>query len=188
MSQTSPTPEIMEGRVKTIHPKIAGGILAKRDSHAEVAKEHGLVIDIVVVNLYPFAATIAKPDVTLDEAVETDIGGPGMIRAAAKNYHWVTVITDPTDYEPVLDALQNGDTTLEQRKKLAIKTFAHTAEYDSQIAGYLADEHFPETLAIGVNKKADLRYGKPPSTSRRLYQWQSGHCPSGTIARQATIL
>lgn len=138
-------PEIMNGRVKTLNPKIHGGILAVRDNpeHVQQMQENGIVpIDMVVVNLYPFKATIRKPDVTLAEAVENiDIGGPAMIRAAAKNFKFVTVVTSPDTYEKIAKMVaETGGVDYETRKKLAADAFAHTAEYDAMIAGYLARE------------------------------------------------
>jgi phosphoribosylaminoimidazolecarboxamide formyltransferase/IMP cyclohydrolase len=137
-------PEMMDGRVKTLHPKIHGGLLAIRDNeeHVKQAKAYGVeFIDMVVVNLYPFEATIAKPNVTLDEAIENiDIGGPTMIRAAAKNYKYVAVVTDPSQYNEVLDELEknNGALSLETRFKLAKAVFRLTAHYDKTISEYLA--------------------------------------------------
>lgn len=132
-------PEMMDGRVKTLHPKIHGGLLARRDldSHLDAAKSHEIdLIDLVVVNLYPFKETILKPDVTYADAVENiDIGGPSMLRSAAKNHASVTVVVDPADYAVVLDELKNaGETTLDTRKCLAAKVFRHTAAYDALIA------------------------------------------------------
>src|ERR1043165_5663736 len=132
-------PEMMDGRVKTLHPKVHGGLLHLRDNpeHVAQAKEHGIEpIDLVVVNLYPFEKTVAKPDVTLDEAIENiDIGGPSMLRSAAKNYRHVTVVTDPADYADVLENMQanEGATTLKLRERLAIKVFVTTSGYDSAI-------------------------------------------------------
>jgi len=136
-------PEMMDGRVKTLHPKIHGGILALRDNpeHMKALKEHGIKkIDMIVVNLYPFEQTISKPDVTFEEAIENiDIGGPTMIRAAAKNFRHVVVVVDPADYNTVLNEMkeQKGDVSYETRLRLAQKVFAHTAHYDSLIADYL---------------------------------------------------
>jgi IMP cyclohydrolase (EC 3.5.4.10)/phosphoribosylaminoimidazolecarboxamide formyltransferase (EC 2.1.2.3) len=135
-------PEIMDGRVKTLHPKIHGGLLGRRGVDEEVMRQHGIdAIDLVVVNLYPFAATIAKPNCTYEDAIENiDIGGPAMVRAAAKNHDRVTIVVDPADYALVLDEMSRnqGAVTLETRKRLAAKAFAHTASYDSMVASYLA--------------------------------------------------
>ncbi len=136
-------PEIMDGRVKTLHPKIHGGILAVRDnpSHREQMKDNGIEpIDLVVVNLYPFRQTIARSDVDIGEAIENiDIGGPAMIRSAAKNHAWVTVVVDPGDYAGVIRELAGtGSISPETRKKFAVKAFRHTSEYDAAIEGYLS--------------------------------------------------
>jgi phosphoribosylaminoimidazolecarboxamide formyltransferase / IMP cyclohydrolase len=136
-------PEIMDGRVKTLHPRVHGGILAVRDNelHREQMKQNGIMpIDLVAVNLYPFVQTIAKAGVTIEEAIENiDIGGPAMVRSAAKNHRYVTVIVDPADYKPVADEIaRSGVVTLEKRRRLAVKAFAHTAAYDAEIAGYLS--------------------------------------------------
>ena len=134
-------PEMMDGRVKTLHPKIHGGLLARRDldSHVSAMKAHDILpIDLVIVNLYPFKETIVKPDVTYADAVENiDIGGPSMLRSAAKNHASVTVVVDPADYALVLDAFsEHGDTSYDTRQKLAAKVFRHTAAYDALIAEY----------------------------------------------------
>src|SRR6188768_4492023 len=136
-------PEVLEGRVKTLHPRVHGGLLYKRGNpkHEEEAREHGFEpIDLVVVNLYPFEQTVAKPDVTLAEAIENiDIGGPSMIRSAAKNYESVTVVVDPADYDLVLETMRDnkGETTLKLRERLAIKAFIKTGEYDRAIGSFL---------------------------------------------------
>ena len=145
VSDVTGFPEIMDGRVKTLNPKIHGGILAVRDNpeHVQQMKENGIVpIDMVVVNLYPFKMTIQKPDATLEEAVENiDIGGPAMIRAAAKNFKFVTVVTNPDRYEEIAKMVaENGGVDYETRKKLAAEAFAHTADYDKMIADYLAKQ------------------------------------------------
>lgn len=161
-------PEMLDGRVKTLHPKIHGGLLGRRDvtSHVEAVKEHEIQwIDYVVVNLYPFKETIAKPETTLGEAVEQiDIGGPSMLRSGAKNFDSVTVVVDPADYPVVLEEIRgNGQTTLSTRKRLAAKVFRHTAAYDALIAAYLTaevGETFPEKLTVTYEKKQGLRYGE----------------------------
>ena len=134
-------PEIMDGRVKTLHPKIHGGILARRDLDAETLAEHGIVgIDLVAVNLYPFEQTIARPDCTLALAVENiDIGGPAMLRAAAKNHRHVLAIAAPADYDETARRLREGRADVDFRRQLAAKAFAHTAAYDRAVAGYLAE-------------------------------------------------
>jgi phosphoribosylaminoimidazolecarboxamide formyltransferase/IMP cyclohydrolase len=166
-------PEILDGRVKTLHPAVHAGILARRDSpaHMQALEEHAIgPIDLVVVNLYPFAATIARPGVTLDEALEQiDIGGPAMLRAAAKNHPHVLPIVDPADYGAVLAALREGQASPELRRRLAAKAFAHTAAYDAAIAAYLAGEAFPAMLPLAFQKAADLRYGENPHQAAALY-------------------
>src|SRR5579872_802247 len=161
VSQVTQFPEMMDGRVKTLHPKIHGGILGLRDEHAAVAKAHDIPwIDLVVVNLYPFAATIEKPDVTFDDAIENiDIGGPTLIRAAAKNMGWVGVVVDPADYEMVLKELTaNHNLSFQMRKQLAIKAFQHTAEYDSLIYRYLSKNNdFSEHIELTLKKHMELR-------------------------------
>ena len=132
-------PEIMDGRVKTLHPKIHGGILARRDVDAETMAELGIAgIDLVAVNLYPFAATVARPDCTLELAVENiDIGGPAMLRAASKNHRDVLPVVDPADYPDVVRRIERGGTALDYRLRMALKSFRHTAAYDAAIVGYL---------------------------------------------------
>jgi phosphoribosylaminoimidazolecarboxamide formyltransferase/IMP cyclohydrolase len=135
-------PEIMDGRVKTLHPRVHGAILAVRDNeqHMRQAHEHGIVpIDMVVVNLYPFEKTVAKPDVTLAEAIENiDIGGPAMVRSAAKNHRYVAIVVDPSDYEAVADEVESGGMSQATRERLAVKAYRHTAKYDTAITAYLA--------------------------------------------------
>ncbi len=143
VSDVTGFPEIMDGRVKTLNPKIHGGILAVRDNpeHLRQMEENGILpIDMVVVNLYPFKSTIKKPNVTLDEAIENiDIGGPAMIRAAAKNFKFVTVVTNPERYDEIAKMIsETGEVDYETRKKLATEAFAHTADYDTMIAKYLS--------------------------------------------------
>lgn len=173
VSKLTGFPEILDGRVKTLHPGVHSGILARRDrpEHMAALEEHGLgLIDLVVVNLYPFAATIARPGVTADEAIEQiDIGGPAMVRAAAKNHQDVLVVVRPDDYATILAALRDGAVTPELRRQLAARAFAHTAAYDSAIAGYLAGEQFPATLPLAFQKQQDLRYGENPHQPAALY-------------------
>lgn len=144
VSDVTGFPEMLDGRVKTLHPHIHGGILAVRANpqHMQTLQQHGIKpIDLVVINLYPFVATISKPDVTWEEAIENiDIGGPAMIRSSAKNHASVGIVTDPGDYESILHELRTHDQTLEPatRKALATKAFRHTSEYDAQIARYLS--------------------------------------------------
>jgi len=171
-------PEILEGRVKTLHPKIHGGILAKRtEKHLKELEANGIEpIDLVVVNLYPFKATIAKEDVTLDEAVENiDIGGPSMVRAAAKNYRYVTVVVNPADYGEVLAELQQkGEVGMDLRQKLAVEAFRHTAQYDVLVSQYLAkafgEQGFPEVFLLQGEKVQDLRYGENPHQQAAFYR------------------
>lgn len=166
-------PEILDGRVKTLHPAIYGGILARRDvpGHLESLAAHGIgLIDLVVVNLYPFAETIARPAVTLAEALEQiDIGGPALARAAAKNHPSVLVVIDPADYDAVLATLQSGHATPELRRRLAASAFAHTAAYDASIAHYLSADLFPPMLPLAFAKAQDLRYGENPHQRAALY-------------------
>ena len=172
-------PEIMDGRVKTLHPKIHGGLLGRRDVDDAVMRQHGIeAIDLLVVNLYPFTATIAKPGCTYEDAIENiDIGGPAMVRAAAKNHDRVAVIVDPADYQVVLDELSSGGGAISEatRKRLAAKAFAHTASYDSAVASYLARVNegageFAQSLALQFQKRMDLRYGENPHQSAAFYR------------------
>lgn len=172
-------PELLDGRVKTLHPGIHGGILARRDRPEDLAAldRHSIpLIDLVVVTLYPFEATVARPDVTLAEAVEQiDIGGPAMIRSGAKNAAWVTVVTAPGQYDAVVAELNEHDgcTTLALRARLAAAAFARTAEYDASIASYLSrrsPEAFPPVLRLSYPKAADLRYGENPHQRAALYR------------------
>jgi phosphoribosylaminoimidazolecarboxamide formyltransferase/IMP cyclohydrolase len=173
VSKLTGFPEILDGRVKTLHPGVHGGILARRDrpEHLAALAEHHIgLIDLVVVNLYPFAETIARPGVTRDEAIEQiDVGGPAMLRAAAKNHQHVLVIVSPADYDVILAALRDDQVTLELRRRLAVGAFAHTAAYDAAIAGYLSEEPFPETLPLAFHKAQDLRYGENPHQPAALY-------------------
>ena len=171
------SPEILDGRVKTLHPVIHGGLLARRESEEQMAElsAHGIeTIDLVVVNLYPFAATISRPDVTLDDALENiDIGGPTMLRAAAKNFPSVAVVVDPEDYGWVADKLAAGGLTADDRRGLAAKAFRHVTEYDSVVTGYLSwpgePDQLPNRLTISLDKVSGLRYGENPHQSGALY-------------------
>ncbi|KLN60781.1 phosphoribosylaminoimidazolecarboxamide formyltransferase [Kiloniella spongiae] len=171
-------PEIMDGRVKTLHPKIHGGILARRDlkTHTDAMVEHNIApIDLVVVNLYPFEATL-KSGADYDTCVENiDIGGPGMVRAAAKNHGFVTIVTNPDDYALVQDEIKSNDgaTTKETRRKLAATAYSHTAKYDSMISGWLQGEcgvDFPRETTIGGELKQSLRYGENPHQVAAVYK------------------
>jgi phosphoribosylaminoimidazolecarboxamide formyltransferase / IMP cyclohydrolase len=173
-------PEIMDGRVKTLHPKIHGGLLGRRGTDEAVMAEHGIApIDLLVVNLYPFAATVAQPGGTYEQAIENiDIGGPAMLRGAAKNHASVLVVVDPDDYEPLLHELtaNGGGSQFATRARLAAKAFAHTAAYDTMVAGYLAAQHrvtadpFPATLPLLFEKVQDLRYGENPHQRAAFYR------------------
>ena len=171
------SPEILDGRVKTLHPVIHGGLLARRESAEQMAElsSHGIeTIDLVVVNLYPFVATVSRPDVTLDDALENiDIGGPTMLRAAAKNFPSVTVVVDPEDYGWVAGKLAGGGLTAEDRRGLAAKAFRHVSEYDTAVTGYLDGpgdvEELPERLNISLSKVSGLRYGENPHQAGALY-------------------
>ena len=180
-------PEMLDGRVKTLHPKVHGGILARRDlpEHLATIAEHGIpTIDLVCVNLYPFRETVAKPGVTLEEAIENiDIGGPAMVRSSAKNYAAVAIVTDPADYQPLLDEMQanGGAVKLETRFGLAKKAFVHTARYDSAIANWLtalesgADEApklspFPTAFQTAFDRTEILRYGENSHQSAAFYR------------------
>jgi phosphoribosylaminoimidazolecarboxamide formyltransferase / IMP cyclohydrolase len=179
ISDVTGFPEMLDGRVKTLHPKVHGGLLFLRDNpeHQAQAKAHDIApIDLVVVNLYPFEQTIAKPDVTLEHAIENiDIGGPSMLRSAAKNYRSVTVITDPADYQIVAEEIAaHGDTTLPTRERLAARVFRTTGYYDALIANYLSQrspnpEAFPETFAVPLRLAQTLRYGENPHQAAALY-------------------
>ncbi len=169
-------PEIMDGRVKTLHPKIHAGILARRGVDEFVLTQNGIkTIDLLVVNLYPFAKTINTPNCTLSQAIENiDVGGPSMLRAGAKNFHFVTVAVDPHDYPFILQEMDtmNDATSLNTRRRYAQKVFNHLSQYDHLIAGYLAHQQhheFPEQLPISFTKKLSLRYGENPHQHAALY-------------------
>jgi phosphoribosylaminoimidazolecarboxamide formyltransferase / IMP cyclohydrolase len=178
VSDVTGFPEILEGRVKTLNPFIHGGLLAKHDDaeHQKQLDEHGIEpIQVVCVNLYPFQQTIAKPDVSVADAIENiDIGGPTMLRASAKNHQYLTVVVDPSDYATVIEELKaDGATKLETRRKLAAKVFRHTAAYDALIADYmtnLAQEETPETLTVTYELKQTLRYGENPHQKAAFYK------------------
>lgn len=173
-------PEIMGGRVKTLHPKIHGGLLGRLNVDEDVMADHEIgAIDMLVVNLYPFAETIAKPNCTYEDAVENiDIGGPAMLRAGAKNHERVAVVTDPSDYQELLRELkaQSGALSLNDRKKLAAKVYAHTAQYDAQIAAYLTQQQGDDAdvLIQTYRKKDSLRYGENPHQSASVYTTING--------------
>ena len=185
VAEVTGSPEILDGRVKTLHPVIHGGLLARRESADQMAElaEHGIqTIDLVAVNLYPFVETVSRPSVTLEDALENiDIGGPTMLRAAAKNFPSVAVVVDPDDYGWVADKLATGGLTDEDRRGLAAKAFRHVSEYDSAVTGYLGghrenekenereNEQLPDRLTISLDKVSGLRYGENPHQAGALY-------------------
>jgi phosphoribosylaminoimidazolecarboxamide formyltransferase / IMP cyclohydrolase len=179
--------EMLDGRVKTLHPKIHGGLLARRDdeSHLAAIRAAGIEpIDLVVVNLYPFAATVADPDCRLEDAIENiDIGGPAMLRSAAKNYQGVAVVVDPADYAKVIGELKSGAISEATRFALAKKAFAHTAAYDGAIASYLSSRHGgkPDVLTLQFHKLQELRYGENPHQSAAFYR--DAQPVAGALAR-----
>jgi phosphoribosylaminoimidazolecarboxamide formyltransferase/IMP cyclohydrolase len=196
-------PEIMDGRVKTLHPRVHGGLLGRRGTDDAVMREHGIeAIDLLVANLYPFAATIAKPGCSYDDAVENiDIGGPAMLRAAAKNHAHVAVLVDPADYGPALDELRrDAGLSFATRQRLAAKAFAHTAAYDGVVAKYLAREaagasappsgtsgaaaSYPQELVLRFEKKFDLRYGENPHQTAAFFVDPTTSAASVATARQ----
>ena len=177
ISEVTSFPEMLDGRVKTLHPLVHGGLLGRRDLDTHVAqmKDHHIEpIDYVVVNLYPFKETIAKENTTYEEAIENiDIGGPSMLRSAAKNHASVTVVVDPSDYTLVAGEVRGGGTSFETRQRLATKAFRHTAAYDALIADYLGrqiSETFPEQLTVTYEKVQDLRYGENPHQQAAFYK------------------
>jgi len=176
VSDVTGFPEICDGRVKTLHPKIHGGLLARRDipDHMKQIADNGIEkIDLVCVNLYPFRETIAKPDVTMEDAVEhIDIGGPSMVRSAAKNWESVTIVVNPEDYATVLSEIKaTGDTTRETRLALSAKAYTHTAEYDMAISAYMrAQAGLPEVLFLEFYEKQSLRYGENPHQAAKFYR------------------
>ena len=186
-------PEMMDGRLKTLHPKVHGGILCRHDNPQDMESlaKHGIVtFELVVVNLYPFESTVAKEGVSEEEAIEQiDIGGPTMVRAAAKNHAFATVATSPEQYSAILDEIaDNGCTSLELRKRLAGEAFAHTADYDKAIAeffaGRTAEGPFPGTLSIGLSRKAVLRYGENPHQQAAVYSKAKSPAANVVSARQ----
>ena len=190
VSEVTGSPEILEGRVKTLHPVIHAGLLARRDSPGHLAElaEHGIdPIDLVVVNLYPFVETINQPGVSLDDALENiDIGGPTMLRAAAKNFPSVAVVVDPADYSWISEKLTGEGLTTEDRRTLAGKAFHHVSSYDTAVAGYLSgaapdSDDLPDSLTLTLTKMATLRYGENPHQQGSLYVPANGG-PVGGIA------
>ena len=190
ISEVTGFPEICDGRVKTLHPKVHGALLARRDlpTHLEALRENGIeFIDLVCVNLYPFAATIAREGVTMEEAVENiDIGGPSMLRSAAKNWRDVTVVCDPGDYGRVIDEISHtGNTTPETRLTLSAKAYTHTAQYDTMIARYMrARAGLPEKLFLEYDLKQSLRYGENPHQEARFFAAKAAEPYSLAFATQ----
>ena len=189
VSEVTGSPEILQGRVKTLHPVIHAALLARRDSPEHLAElaRHGIeLIDLVVVNLYPFVETISKPGVSLADALENiDIGGPAMLRAAAKNFPSVAVVVDPEDYAWVGEKVDGDGLTLEERRNLAAKAFNHVSQYDIAVAGYLSAsksqrDGLPDALTLPLTKLATLRYGENPHQQGSLYVSSGG--PSGGVA------
>ncbi|MBP8098196.1 MAG: bifunctional phosphoribosylaminoimidazolecarboxamide formyltransferase/IMP cyclohydrolase, partial [Arenimonas sp.] len=190
VSEVTGFPEIMDGRVKTLHPAIHGGLLGRSGIDDAVMAEHGIgPIDLLVVNLYPFAATVAKPGCSYDDAIENiDIGGPAMLRAAAKNHARVSVVVDPAQYAGLLEALQAGGTTLAQRRGFAAKAYAHTSAYDGQVTQWLSvraekpdqPETWPHTFNLSLELASSLRYGENPHQRGALYLEKSAG--SGIVA------
>lgn len=178
VSEITGFPEILDGRVKTLHPAVHGGILARRDllAHmAQLAENNMETIDLVAVNLYPFVQTVSKEGVELQEALENiDIGGPTMIRASAKNFPGVIVVVDPADYHPVLEKLKQGDLPQDERKRLAQKAFQHVAIYDTAISQYLrqGEKGLPDEMTVALKKRYGLRYGENPHQSAAFYSEQ----------------
>lgn len=190
ISEITGFPEILDGRVKTLHPKVHGGLLARRDLPAqmcELAENDIETIDLVAVNLYPFVQTVAREGVTIEEALENiDIGGPTMVRAAAKNFPGVIVVVDPADYKIVVEKLKQGDLPAAERKRLAQKAFQHVALYDTAIAQYLRQDEagFPEEMTVGMKKRYGLRYGENPHQMAAFYAEQAvGAAPDTGITR-----
>ncbi len=186
------SPELMDGRLKTLHPRVHGGLLGRRGTDDEDMRVHGIEpIDLLVVNLYPFAATVARPDCSYAEAIENiDIGGPAMLRAAAKNHADVTALVDPSDYAAVLAEIDDaGTTSIDTRSRLAAKAFAHTARYDTTVASYLQqrsgieDDGFEQQLALYFDKQLDLRYGENPHQRAAFYRSPGARGGSVTTAR-----
>jgi phosphoribosylaminoimidazolecarboxamide formyltransferase/IMP cyclohydrolase len=186
VSEKTGFPEIMDGRVKTLHPVIHGGLLGRRGTDEAVMEEHGIEpIDMLVVNLYPFEQTIARADATIDDAIENiDIGGPAMIRAASKNHDGVAVIVEPDDYDAVLNDLRNDKLTLASRRRLAAKAYAHTASYDTAITKYLSNSLGDDALGerfLYAGKLAErMRYGENPHQNAAFYVDQQA--PAGSLA------
>jgi phosphoribosylaminoimidazolecarboxamide formyltransferase/IMP cyclohydrolase len=186
VSDVTGFPEILEGRVKTLHPRIHGGLLARRDdaNHMATLTYHGITpIDVVAVNLYPFGATVAKPEVSLPEALENiDIGGPAMIRASAKNFPGVLVVTDPADYSAILADLIAGEVSPARRQQLSAKAFAHTAAYDAVVSEYLRDpSQWPSELSVAGHHERTVRYGENPQQHGAAYRRLRAGAPASGL-------
>ena len=194
VEQVTGFPEVLDGRLKTLHPMIHGGLLARRDlpEHRAAMAEHGIAaIDLVAVNLYPFQLTVARPGVSLEVALDNiDIGGPSMLRSAAKNHEFVIPIVDPTDYEPILQLLREGGVPIERRRELAAKVFAHTSEYDSAIAGFLTprEDGLPSRIGLSMERLAALRYGENPTQRAALYVTEEPRGMRDLVQRQGKEL
>jgi len=194
VSEYTGFPEMMDGRVKTLHPKVHGGILGRRGTDDEIMAEHGInAIDMVVVNLYPFERTVANPDCSLQDAIENiDIGGPTMVRAAAKNHNDVNIVVNSSDYDEILAEManNNGATSYETRFDLAIKAYEHTAAYDGAIANYFGhrvpggNEHFPRTFNTQFSKAQDMRYGENSHQNSAFYLEKNPAAGSIATAKQ----
>ncbi|WP_083652568.1 bifunctional phosphoribosylaminoimidazolecarboxamide formyltransferase/IMP cyclohydrolase [Bacillus sp. MRMR6] len=191
ISDVTGFPEILDGRVKTLHPNIHSGLLAimNKEEHRKQIEELGIQpIDLVVVNLYPFKETISKPNVTYEEAIENiDIGGPTMLRSAAKNHVFVTVVVDAKDYPIILNEMKNGDVSIETKRRLAAKVFRHTAAYDALISDYLTKqvgEEWPDQYTVTFEKAQDLRYGENPDQKAAFYRKPLTTAASLTTAEQ----
>jgi phosphoribosylaminoimidazolecarboxamide formyltransferase/IMP cyclohydrolase len=187
-------PEVLDGRLKTLHPMVHGGLLARRDlpEHRTALAAHGIdPIDLVAVNLYPFQRTVARPGVSMEEALDNiDIGGPSKLRSAAKNHEFVLPIVDPTDYDTVLRMLREGEVPIERRRELAAKVFAHTAEYDSAIAGFLTprEDGLPSRIGLSMERLEMLRYGENPAQRAALYVTEEPRGMRDLVQRQGKEL
>src|SRR5690606_28054123 len=175
VDQVTGFPEILDGRVKTLHPAIHAGLLSRADSpeHLRQLQEHRIErFDLVAVNLYPFQATIADPQISLADAIENiDIGGPSMLRSAAKNFEFVLPVVEPRDYSRVIELLEQGSIPLDVRREFAAKVFTHTADYDNAIAGYLtpSTDALPDRITLSMDRRQHLRYGENPDQRAGLY-------------------
>jgi phosphoribosylaminoimidazolecarboxamide formyltransferase/IMP cyclohydrolase len=194
VEQLTGFPELLDGRVKTLHPVIHGALLARRDlpEHVDALEKHGIApIDLVAVNLYPFQLTITREDASLEDALENiDVGGPSMLRSAAKNHESVLPVVDPTDYSAVLEMLKQGEIDLETRREFAAKVFAHTSDYDAAIAAYLTPkgQDLPSRLGIAMERVQPLRYGENPTQRAALYVTEEPRGMRDLVQRQGKEL